>query len=434
MGARSRCFLVACAALLLAGASVPAEDSRPTAEQPPSESLPAAEPCIPGPCGPSFYFQADWLWTSHAGMWCDTPNFIDGPNAASFDSLPAFSGDNGYRFQGGVRCGNWIFEGIYSHFGDWTSSLNENVNGVAFNAAAGAGNWAGQNSINASTYFTPIFNAAKLTSPVNTAGDQSGLGPTSTALFASDPRPALMAYSHSDFYMAEANVKGADYLVPLGGHGLRLGVGYVNANLNNDAWVALSGTFRASNAGGTTVSLPNSVLTAPAGGNLTLYSGAGTGFTDGISNGGTGTPSQLLFTHSTNTRNQLNGAQMILDADLWEFHRVEIGATLKTGIFDNCAEGAIVETYGETNNGLSAYGRQYTNTCHHLAFLGGLGLTAGYHVTDEISLCIGYDALFLSNLALGPEQINGLSNDWYHVQTNGSAVIQAVHSGLEIAF
>jgi hypothetical protein len=42
--------------------------------------------------------------------------------------------------------------------------------------------------------------------------------------------------------------------------------------------------------------------------------------------------------------------------------------------------------------------------------------------------------VFLTNLALGPEQINGLSNNWYHVQTNGTAFIQSVRTGLEIAF
>ena len=284
---------------------------------------PANRVCKP-PAGPSFYFQADWLWTLHAGMWSDTRSFIDGPDAASFDNLPGFSGDSGYRFQGGVRLGNWILEGVYSHFGDWNSSLNENVDGVAFNAGGVAGNWAGENSINASTYFTPIFNAASLAAPVNTAGDQSGLGPS--ALFATDPKPALMAYSHSDFYMTEANVKGADYLFPLFGRGLRLGVGYVNANLNNDTWVALSGTFRASNNSGTTVSLPNSVLTAATGGNLALYAGGGNGFTDGISNNGTGTPSQLLFTHTANTRNELNGAQFVLDADLLELRAASTSA------------------------------------------------------------------------------------------------------------
>ena len=170
-----------------------------------------------------------------------------------------------------------------------------------------------------------------------------------------------MAYSHTDFYMTEANVKGADYFFPLFGRGVRLGVGYVNANLNNEAWVALSGTFRAvATPSGTTVSLPNSVLTAPTGGNLALYAGGGTGFTDGVSNGGTGTPSQLLFTHAANTRNELNGAQVVLDGDLLEFQHFDFGATLKAGIFDNFAQGTITETYAETNNDLSSYARQFS--------------------------------------------------------------------------
>ena len=240
MGDRSRYFVVPFAALLLAAASLRAQDNAPV-EQPPLESLPTDGPGIPAPCGPSFRFQADWLWTSHASLASSTPNFIDGPDAASFDSLPALTGDNGYRLQGDVCFHGWIFECVYSHFGDWQSSLNENVNGVAFNASGAAGNWAGENSINGSTYFTPIFNAAKLSLPANTLGDQSGLGPN--ASFATDPRPALMANVHSDFYMTEANVKGANYFFPLFGRGLRLGLGYVNANLNSDDWVTLSGTF-----------------------------------------------------------------------------------------------------------------------------------------------------------------------------------------------
>ena len=113
-------------------------------EQIPSESLPAEAAFAPFRCPPNAFFRADWLWTSHAGLWSDTRSFIDGPDAAGFNNLPSPTGDNGYRLQGGVRLGNWIFEGVYSHFGDWTSSLNENVNGVAFNAGASAGNWAGR--------------------------------------------------------------------------------------------------------------------------------------------------------------------------------------------------------------------------------------------------------------------------------------------------
>ena len=117
-----------------------------------------------------------------------------------------------------------------------------------------------------------------------------------------------------------------------------------------------------------------------------------------------------------------------------EFHNLEFGATLKAGLFDNFAQGTVLETYSETNNDASAYARLFSANCHQLAFLGGVGVNAGYHVTDEITICVGYDVLFLSNLALAQDQVNGINNAWYHVQTKGSALIQSVHTGMQIAF
>jgi len=420
-------------AILLAAASVGAQDGGPTG-QPPSEAPSVGGPWCQGPCGPSFAFEADWLFQTRAKTTAETRNFIDGPDAAGFNDLPAVTGDNGYRLRGEARLGCWVLEGVYSDFGGWNSWLNRNVDGVAFNASGVTGDWAGRNYINAGTYFTPIFNAASVTTgPVITANDQSGLGPSTS--FASDPRPALMAYLHSDFHMAEANVKWADYFIPAGGRGLRLGAGYVNADLNQDGWVALSGTFRAvSNVGAATVNLPGSVLTAPGGGNLTFYSGGGSGFNDGTSNG-TGIPSQLLFIHHATTSNNLNGAQFVLDGDLLDFWRIDIGGTLKAGLCDNFAEGNIVETYKATNNDQSNYTRVFSDSHHHAAFLGGVGVSAGYHITDEVSIRGGYEVLFLTNMALSEEQVNGISStNQYHVQTNGTATIQSGHLGVEIAF
>ena len=179
MGARSRCFAVPFVALLLAAASVRAQDSGPI-EQPPGESLPAGEPCIPSPLRPFVLFPSRLAVDVARRAVERHPQLHRRARRRQFrqpaQPLPAITAT---ASRADVRLGNWIFEGVYSHFGDWDASLNENVNGVAFNASALAGNWAGPtyNSINANTYFTPIVNAASLTSPVNTAGDQSGLGP-----------------------------------------------------------------------------------------------------------------------------------------------------------------------------------------------------------------------------------------------------------------
>jgi long-subunit fatty acid transport protein len=66
--------------------------------------------------------------------------------------------------------------------------------------------------------------------------------------------------------------------------------------------------------------------------------------------------------------------------------------------------------------------------------MGGIGLNVGYYVTDEIRIRCGYDVLFLSNLALADQQLQGFSNGLYQVQTNGSAVIHGANLGLEFAF
>jgi hypothetical protein len=435
MVARLQCLVVPLAVLLLTAASARAQDVRP-AEQPASEPVWTGEASVPNTSGPMWDFQADWLGTVHAKLTTDTRSFIAGPDTASFNDLPDLSCEDGYRLKGNVRLGNWIIEGVYSYYGGCSSWLNESVDGVAFNASALAGNWTGRNSLNASTYFSPIFSAASLPPTATTPADQTGLGPSNS--FLNDTRPLLMTYMHSDFYMAEANIKWADYIVPtFGGGGLRLGVGYVSADLKENAWVALSGSFAdvTNGAPGTaTLGLSNSVLTSYNGGNLALYSGGGTGFSDGTNNG-TGIPSQVLFTHQATTSNHFNGAQLLLDGDLVKFWHMDIGGTFRGGIFDNFAEGRIVETYQEMNNDLSSYGREFSDSCHHVAFLGGVGLNAGYHLTDEITVRAGYEVLYLSNLALAPEQVNGIAGpNVYHVQMNGTAVIQAAHAGLEIAF
>ena len=240
-----------------------------------------------------------------------------------------------------------------------------------------------------------------------------------------------MAYEHSDFHMSEANVKWADCVVPTFGKGLRLGLGYVNANLDEDAWVALSGTFR--DVSPVNGGLPNSALTAPNGGNLTLLSRRSRVQRRLQQRDRDSQPGALHTPR--HDRQPFQRRQVVLDGDLLDFWRMDIGGSLKTGLFDNFAEGSITESYRATNNDLSNYYRQYSDSRHQLAFMGGIGVNAGFHITDEIAIRAGYEVLFLSNLALSQEQINGISNtNLYHVQTDGTAVIQSAHAGVEIAF
>jgi hypothetical protein len=428
MIAQSRYFLASLAALL----AVATARSQETGPPIPQNEVPqvVGEPVAPVLFGPSVWFEADWLWALREGTSNGSGRIIRGPDATNFNDLPGATSDHGYRLRGGIRLGEWIFEGVYLDSGRWKSELARSIDGVAFNDGIN-GEWLGRNYIDGSSLFAPVFRAASLLAPVPTADDESGLGPSTT--FTADAQPVLTVVRHSSFRMVEANVKGAGYFLPTFNRGLRLGAGYVHAKLNEDLQASLSGTFRAvSTVGLPTVGLPSEALTDPAGGNLLLISGGGTGFSDGTD--GSGIPSRLVFMHQATTRNQFNGAQVVLDGTLFEFQRMDFCVSFKAGMFDNFASGTIVQLYGETNRDQSVYGRALESSRHRLAFMGGIGLNVGYYVTDEIRIRCGYDVLFLSNLALADQQLEGFSNGLYQVQTNGSAVIHGANLGLEFAF
>lgn len=381
---------------------------------------------------PSIWFQADWLWSMRSKGTFSTRDFIGGDDATSFHNLSSFDGSSGERIQAAATFQGFLFEGIYTDWRVADAYMATTLDGVAFNPSAAAGNWSGRDFINSSTFFAPINSAATLSTPANTLHDQSGLGPSTT--FSTDPAPTLVAFYHSNFSMVEANVKEADFtFATFGGGGLRLGGGFVHANEDEVSLVELSGTFRAvANSSGNTVSLPNSALISTPGGGLSLISGGGTGFSDGTD--GTNIPSQLYFTQTAYTHNDLNGGQLVLDGDLLRFGRFDFGGKIQAGVYDNRATGNIIEVYGETNRDQSVYGRELTNTRNRVSFMGGAGLNCDYHITDHFLLTAGYDVTVVTGLALAPQQVNGISGNFYEVQTSGSIFLQAAHVGLEFSY
>lgn len=425
MVARLLCRVVPFAAILLAAAGVQAQEMAPPCQPPVTDGSWCVGEQVPGE--PWIWFRADALISTRGGMWGGTRTILDGHDATTFDDLRGFDQRAGYRLQGAVRVGNWILEGVYSDWGGWNSSLTGWIDGVAFNDGIN-GEWLGRNAINPLTLFAPMYYAATLTVPVDTAADQSGLGPCDA--FTADNRPLLTARYHSEFSMVEANVKGAEPVFVFGN--VRLGAGYVHARFDEIAQVALSGTFRAYNPTDPTVSLPHAALTAAAGGDLDYISGGTSGFSDGTD--GSGIPSELVFAHQATTRNRFNGAQIVLDGTLWTWGRLDVGGKLQAGIYENAARGAVVETYAETNRDYSVYGRTLQGSRNQVAFLGGVSLDLGYRLTQSIVVRGGYEVLFLSGLALAQDQAYGINGGVYEVQTDGSVLLHSARIGLECAF
>jgi hypothetical protein len=99
------------------------------------------------------------------------------------------------------------------------------------------------------------------------------------------------------------------------------------------------------------------------------------------------------------TRNNLYGFQMGMDAKLLERNRFSIDSVLKVGIFDDHAD----ETSSVRMERIQFGESDATNG---LAFVGQLGVRCKYQVTQRLSLKVGYELIWLQGVALAPGQIS----------------------------
>ena len=98
------------------------------------------------------------------------------------------------------------------------------------------------------------------------------------------------------------------------------------------------------------------------------------------------------------TKNNLYGFQIGMDAKLLERDRFSIDGVLKAGIFDNHVDEATSVRMDRIQFGES-------DSTDHPAFLGQIGLQGKYQVTPRLLLKAGYEAIWLEGVALAPGQI-----------------------------
>ena len=143
----------------------------------------------------------------------------------------------------------------------------------------------------------------------------------------------------------------------------------------------------------------------------------------------------------TNTKNNLYGAQIGVDAKLLELGRFSLGGLIKAGVFDNNAEQTTVVSMAKQLYPAHAA----TNAA---AFVGEAGLYAKYQLADGLALKAGYEALWLDGVALAPGQIREtyttspspsspstpVSASALGVNCRSNALFQGVTFGLEYSF
>jgi hypothetical protein len=113
---------------------------------------------------------------------------------------------------------------------------------------------------------------------------------------------------------------------------------------------------------------------------------------------------------------------------------LQINVTCKGGIYDNYAH----ESYDRTtiNNGVVTVLDDRSSGRNQASFLGEAGVVATYAVTKRLAFRTSAQAMWLTGVALAPEQISAANprTNRYSINTSGSAFFYGGTMGLEYRF
>ena len=379
---------------------------------------------------PRFRFQADYLFYTRQNRAKSLP--VISSDTESFTTKGAdFNHHSGYRLTLGFMNDDFEFEGSYFELkGLDSSSTGSLTNAVVFD---GLGGFTAASGATQATFPTiPNFlESNTLFSPINATAN-FGVVPDAedSELEFLDPGAQYAVKYESTLQDFDFNLKGRRQP----GRLLRFGVGYRNIQFHEAGLVALRGTFN-------TIDNDPLVLDASDGLSDTALTDTltGGGLTPGTGAIGFQQSNPLLFTTSTRAHNQLNGVQATLDASLLESEFFLIGGYVKAGVYHNRARGSVSESYQQLGASPSSYTRTFSDSQDRVAFAGNLGITGTVFLRENLRLTAGYELMYLSGVALAPDQAGGISTNISNVtslnlQSHGQTLFHGGRIGFEILF
>ncbi|QDU28764.1 hypothetical protein ETAA8_38690 [Anatilimnocola aggregata] len=130
---------------------------------------------------------------------------------------------------------------------------------------------------------------------------------------------------------------------------------------------------------------------------------------------------------SFDTMNHLYGVQAGLDLRVVDRGTWYVNAVGKAGIYGNSAN------LNARSAGIAGSLPLINSTGNQTAFVGEVGVTAGYRLTERLSLLAGYSVLWVDGVALAPDQLAGtnVTTGASVLDANGSLVYHGVNLGLE---
>ena len=346
---------------------------------------------------------------------------ILGPDAGAIAS-PEFDWLDGVRTQLGFETQQYRVLATFTNYGQWIARANRQMTaGLVFDDGAGTSWPATANSIAPNGYFSSLGLASSL--PIGEADEHDGLG--SNVAFA-DANPQFQNQYLSTLQDFELNVLNND---PTGE--IRIGVGFRNLTLDEINRVTISGRYRATDIAGPTGGISNASLLSTG---LQFISGTADGFEDESALGNNGVADQLTLDYRGDTDNRLNGFQVIADTCIFDNGVFDLTTFLKAGAYHNSAIGRVTETYTGVGDDTSQYGITVEDRKDSVAFVGGLAAQAGYQISQNVQFVFGYEATFITGVALAPEQAAGLRAGQYQIQTDGSLIVHGGTVGLEVVY
>ena len=138
-------------------------------------------------------------------------------------------------------------------------------------------------------------------------------------------------------------------------------------------------------------------------------------------------PGLNLATHAIDADNHLWGCQLGADATVFEFGRLQLGAIGKAGIYSNDCGNRVAVTQTE-GPGFGSNSRD-----DHVAFVGELGATGNYAITERWSARAAYQLFWVDGVALASDQVavSDPANGSATVDSSGTAFYHGVFAGLE---
>lgn len=212
-------------------------------------------------------------------------------------------------------------------------------------------------------------------------------------------------------------------------------VGWRHMQLKESAAVLVRGNFQVKDADngalpGSAGDEPNNQLSNAAliGAGFENTGGAADGFSGYDPTAAIPVITTLGLSYNNRAYNDLDGMQLTFGGRYPVNDIVSLQGTLKGGVYQNYIRASVRESIFGIANDDSVYTRTFSDSAKTASFAGGIGLDAIVAITDYVNFTLGYQALFVTNMAFANDQTSGISTDLF-----GVARYKLVNDGLLIA-